>query len=238
MSRVVIFVVTFVLFAMAPAQASLIPIDWDLSTTVRTTQDIQFAFFETPSGSFFDSHVATLDGSVSSATYAISILASIADYQIQVHHSCVNQNNNYPRCSSQGRIILTPSVDTLLTSDMTYAYFMPTDPMDVQMTLTAIAANPTTPLLGQGRQDHTDLTGPHAGSFEIHANTILPANRMVAIQYQVFISFSNGSANGLTGTGDGTIHFTMTELPEPGSLALLAFAALPLLRRRRPAIRS
>ena len=233
--QIIIYIISLA-FSTA-ATASLIPDFWTFQSSIQyldpsipVTQVVEA--IDLVQNPLIASHSAILGPSTATGAYNINITQTLAEYWMTISHSCVQVNNSRTRCIEFGRITLTPSVDTLLSADMTYAYFMPTDPMDVVSSVSVVLLNPGQALLGEGRHDYTDILGPHGGMQEIHTSVVLPAGRTARIQYFQEISYSSGSANGLTGTGDGTIHLTMTELPEPGSLALLSLAGLPLFRRR------
>lgn len=236
--------VTLALLATGrPAGASLIPTSWHLETGVRQTaadgfteQVFQFnTAVETP---FFNlSHTAALGPSFSTAQYAFNIGQTIADYVVNVQHRCVNHQNGAfpanPNCSSFGRIRLIPSVDVLLTADMNFSYFLPSDPVSVGIGFNVALLEPSQSLLQTGDFDSTDLSGPHGGTLALNGlSVVLPAGRLASVQYTLRTTYHNGSAFGLLATGDGIVHLTMTALPEPAALGSLVLAAL-LFRKRR-----
>jgi len=222
-----------VLFLTTNIEASLLPFDWSFNTGMRTIVDSEAVYFQTPAATFNDAHSIFREGSVSSASYAIAILNASADYVIQVQHSCVQTNFNQPTCSSSGRIDLTPRFDVLVTMAMDYTHTLPTDPTRMDFWLISGLTDTGDPIYGDGRNDSTDLAGPHSGSRSFTGSFILPANQTSTIQYLFRVMYFGGAANGVAATGDGSLHMTMTALPEPGTLGLMVLAFIPLARRQR-----
>ena len=225
---------------LSTANASLIPTSWTLSTSVQESGGVQAVDFHLMVQAPFFNHSqsAALGPSLSAAQYAFNIGQTVANYVVNVQHRCTNHQigdfNADPRCSSFGRFILTPSVDVLLTADMSYSFFMPTDPESVGISLVVVLDSPSEVLLGLGDSDNTDSSGPHGGTLSISgASAILPAGRTATVQYQLRTNYFPGSGLGLLATGDGTVHLNMVAIPDPAALAPLAFAALLMRKRRR-----
>lgn len=120
------------LFAVTgTAFANLIPTSWSINVAIHETDSSGFTqqaadashTVQAPLANFSQS--AVLGPSLSTAQYAFNIGQTVADYVVNVQHRCTNhQNGNFvanPTCSSFGRIILTPSVDVLLTADLSYS---------------------------------------------------------------------------------------------------------------------
>lgn len=232
MSRLFFLLVFIQIVAVSSARASLIPIDWALSTGIVNSGGSDGTYFLDPMPNFSNSHIVNNAGSASSASYAIAIANASAQYLIHVQHSCVQTNFNRPFCVSEGRITLTPRFDVLVDVAIAYAYTMPSDPMDIDFGVFAFLPVSDTPVYGNFLYDTTDLVGPHSGNQSFTGSFILPANQTAEVSYLFRTRYSSGSANGLTALGDGNLHMTMTALPEPGTLGLLALAAGPLARRR------
>lgn len=223
----------------ATVHANLIPSSWNLSASVQELGGIQDVDFniqvQTP---FFNhSQSAALGPSLSTAQYAFNIGETVADYVVNMQHRCVNHLNGdvtaNPRCITFGRIILTPSVDVLLTAAIDYSYFLPTDPVGVSLGVTASLLAPFQSLMVMTHSDNTTLAGPHAGSYANNGSAILPAGRTASIQYTMEFFYLSGSGIGLLGTGDGAVHLNMVAIPEPSALAPVSFAAMLMLRGRR-----
>jgi len=226
------------LIAATRSTADLLPFHWSLLSTVQQSDangnTVQSAErIDTVQNPLVVSQSAILPPSFSTTGYNINIAQTMADYWIAVDQSCRNQMNAAPICLSNGRIELTAMTDIQVNVDMAYQYYMPSDLMDVDIYFDGTRLNPTTFLFSIGRSDDTDLSGPHGGNFSINHSFIIPAGQSYRLSYGFELRYSVGALNNVTGTGNGSLHMTMTALPEPATLALLAGAAIPLIRRRR-----
>ena len=227
------------------ARANLIPSSWSISVGIQQTGQNGFTEQVVDSGHVVQapfanfSQSAVLGPSLSTAQYAFNIGQTVADYVVNVQHRCVNHmNGNFranPRCQSFGRIILTPSVDVLLSADLGFVYSLPSDPMSVGISFLVLLSNPTQGLIQEGDGILTGQPGGQSGTFALNdLSAVLPAGREATIQYSFHTTYQPNSGLGLLATGDGTVHLKMVAIPEPAALGPLAFAAL-LIRNRRGA---
>ena len=228
------FAVIFLFLSQARLQASLIPTDARLFTSVSDNvhETQSNTILGPPSMPFVTSHTATLGPSTSHASYAFQLGSNFVDYLINIQHTCVQAAAEHTDCRSSGTIDFTPRADVLIEIDGAYHYNMTTDSM-----LSGASANvrrinatpPSTILFGDGGSAIT-IFNPGTGTIPLLASGTVPAGFHYRLVYTTQIRFNRGQPT--TSTANGFIHFRVTEVPEPAALGPLGFAVL-LIRKRR-----
>jgi len=167
----------------------------------------------------------------SSTWYVFQWWPAGGTFNVSFDHDAAGRN---VQSSSSGRIRLRTDVDLILNVRATYDYDVRGG--DWRCTLGFSAGVPDEELLffHQASIFDTFLGRPTQGTLSLEGSGILiPAgDREVLIGYSAWIDSSpDGSPQG---TGNGTLHFDLTVVPEPAGLTVLAMAAvLTALRRRR-----
>jgi len=234
----------FGLLAMtSTARANLIPTSWSISAGIQETGESGFTqqvvdsshTVQAPLANFSQS--AVLGPSLSTAQYAFNIGQTVANYVVSAQHRCVNHLNGDftadPTCITFGRIILTPSVDVLLTADVDFSYSLPSDPMSASVQFQVGLSNPPESLLQAGDSLLTGTGEPSSGTFTFNGlNTVLPAGRQATVQYSFRTRYFPDSGLGLLATGEGNVHITMSAIPEPAAVMPLAISSILLVARR------
>jgi len=176
---------------------------------------------------------AHLNNSTPQAAYNFAWTTLMADFSIDSSISCQGPiSASSFGCSSSGKIVLSTTEDVILRSDIGLAWNLA--PGDRQAILdfdVLTVGTPSTTLLTRSFGHSNINGGPPNGSFGYLDNTLLPAGGQYRIQYTIsFLSF-NGSPTALS-TGTSHIGLHLEPVPEPATLGLLSFAAIPLIRRR------
>lgn len=189
-------------------------------------------FFAPPQPSFHDQHSVTHVGSTVSAQYDIEIMQNMAEYNIQTQISCGNVQGDIPRCGASGRIFMTPSTDVWIEMTSTYHYSLASDLMGANARINAVSADLSMVFISDGGNDATVSQPPHSGVFNMHGAALIPAGTVTRIEYAFDTRFLTGSAN-IAALSTGSLHMTMTAVPEPSALMLLAAGIGVVSRRRR-----
>lgn len=158
----------------------------------------------------------------------------MADYNIQTQISCGNVQDNTPRCVTSGRIFMTPTTDVLIEMSSTFNYSLSSDVMTSLARVFVAKPDLSVIYLVDFDSDSTVSAPPHSGVFNLHGSALIPAGTPLRIEYTYDIRFLSDSAN-ISTLSTGTMHMTMTAVPEPASLGLLAFGAFLLMKRNRRA---
>lgn len=219
----------------AEANASLIAVSyWSLDTTVirSTPQGVQTdgAFFDQVQNPFVGSHFATIGLSTASSAYDFAWNDAGGSFRINVAHRAEDNSGSLIQSSSSGSIGFSTTRDLLLTVDAPYSYDMPAYGMDANMSIGVSDRPPTQHyFIGSAYQD-TFLQSPLSGTLLVQGQSILPGGQTYNLSY--LIRLNTRGTSGLFANGSGYFHFTLQEVPEPSTLALLLPAALTLRRRR------
>lgn len=231
-----------VLAALLPwsaARASLIPDWWTLTSGINyqgpTGQSLAtFENLTLVQPDFTGSHGIAQSAATVATQYIIHILQETADYTITAPHHCDNTAGIQPSCISTGRIQLTTMTDVLVSVSGNYSYQLPSAPMSAGIGFNALDYTSGTPqpLFGQSAADDTFVSGPHNGTRTISVSGVVPAGRVVRFTYSMRLDFFSSAAH-VPADGSGSIHFTMTAVPEPAALVPLLACALVMRRRRR-----
>lgn len=85
------------------------------------------------------------------------------------------------------------------------------------------------------RQGGAGALDPTSGTFVTSRQVLLEANEVYGISYSN--TLLGGEDSGALGTGNGSLHFTLTPVPEPATAMLLTLMSIVFTRRRRPSLR-
>lgn len=221
------------------AHGSVIPDWWTLTSGINFTHSSgqsqsTYTQFTQVQPDFVNSHGVAQSAATVATQYIIHILQNTADYTIAAQHHCDNTAGIQPRCISTGRIQLTTMTDVLVSASGSYSYQLPSVPMSAGLSFSASDYTTSTPqlLFLDSGVDDTFLSGPHNGTRTISISGVVPAGRVVRFTYTMAISFHSGAAQ-VPANGSGSIHFTMSAVPEPAALVPMLACALVMRRRRR-----
>jgi hypothetical protein len=174
-------------------------------------------------------------GSYSTASYDISWLLGEAHFNITTTHHLAQLDG---QTITEGRILLAPSVDSLvdLSGNLQYAWpgaaigtaLIGMDILDV--------TDPDNQILvaGDAVVDGNFPIGQPFGSFNIGDNGIIQSGRQYLLSYVAQVRHFDPTPPGTFGEASGDFHFTIAPIPEPAAALLLA---LPLLAKRSRRLR-
>jgi len=223
------------LLAITPSgMASLLPTSWILAVGVDTFGPGgggQSTGFVVPQPSFHSQSTLTFGGSTISAQYDIEILQSMAEYNVQTQISCGNVQGDIPRCATSGRIFVMPTTDVWIEMTSVFNYSLPSDLMTINARIAAVKSDLTVAYVSEGANDNTVSSPPHSGVFDLHGSGLIPAGTLTRIEYAFDTKFLTGAAN-ISALSTGTMHMTMTAVPEPAAVGWLAACGLILVRKR------
>lgn len=215
--------------ATVPANAGAISIDrWGLETLVFDSVERLADGSYDVEMPFQTQHHVVNGVSEAVSFFDFSMSPDTASFLIQASHTAFDGNGG-TRSFSGGNIHVTPSVDLLLTATGTYAYDMPGWDMDVHYAL-VVSDSAFQERFVQSFGDST-FKGPTSGIFSLSGTDILPAGETSIIRYIMYIDGFGSS--GLLASGSGEIHFTLAVVPEPSTIALLAFGLACLRKPNR-----
>ncbi len=184
---------------------------------------------------FLDSHAASIPGAQAAAEYDISWLINYGSFDIAADLQVDNAaGSSHIWAISTGRIYITTHSELTVTVDATYTFDLPTGMLATDFSNSIVDADTHEPLFHDTQTENTFGGQPVAGTFNVAAEVILPANGTFFIDYDM--ALDNYGSSGALATGSGHVNFTIT--PEPGTLALLALPMLAIMRRSRRASRA
>ncbi len=137
------------------------------------------------------------------------------------------------RVGSGGQIYFTPGIDSTLTLSARYNYDWPTSVLgQAALAIFIYDFMANVRIYDQGLEgDNIGLDPPH-GTLTLPATTLdLFAGHNYKINYAAFTDQFNAGPPGTSGASSGEIHFNITPVPEPATLALFALSLL--IPRRR-----
>ncbi len=144
-------------------------------------------------------------------------------------HAAAGHNGLFSR--STGVVFFTPRVDSILSLNLLYNYALGNGDREAFVSLTVAQEASIALLLYTERR--LTLLGQNTGQIAYEPDEIpLFANVPYAVQYRLEIESFSGSPSVLS-TGNGSVQFTVTPIPEPATLSLILPALLLIRRTRR-----
>jgi hypothetical protein len=207
---------------------------WELVTAVSATfpgGDAEYS--QTVTNPFQVTHTAQFLSSTATTTYSFAWNDTFGDFLVEVTHRAADVDPLRLTSGSSGFIYLTAMTDLLFIADAEYSYSLPVDPMYTAFAFTVYDAQPPNLAVfnGGGHYDTSVYGAPASGTFPANGQAILSAGHTWVIAYQMEVNAYYGYS-GQIAQGDGYLHFTLSEVPEPAALFPLALGALLLCQRR------
>jgi len=221
-----------VLFLLhAPARGSLIVTQWSLETGVIGSSGQDGIGSYSVQNPFADVQTASWGPSTARTAFDLSWGSDSGDFLIEASHRAFDIDSGVLRSLSYGGIYITGSTDLLITIDGNYSYSLPVYPMYTVFTAGVSDIQPPhdSPW-GEGYSYDTVNGAPASGTFSMSGQAVLPAGHTWSISYSMYVETYYG-ATGQIAAGDGYVHFTLSEVPEPAAFLLVALGA-PLIWRR------
>jgi hypothetical protein len=218
--------------AVVPAEAFSVD-DWFLSCMAAETASggHDSVFFVTVQNPFVDWHTASFNNSSAYASYNFSWNDQFGTFSIQSSQQAEGLSSSGVFTTGSGGIVLNPSVDLLLNVQGAFDYDLPADFMMAVFSFGIWDPVEGVDIFGVGDSAETFPGQPSSGTLLLEGGAVIPAGHTYELYYNMELDTFSGT-QGYMATGDGGLTFTLTALPEPATLLLLAPALLALPRRR------
>lgn len=138
---------------------------------------------------------------------------------------------------SSGTIIFNTHADVMLDYDFDYSFANLHYPIHISAWIIVVRATeqpPSETLVGYlqtGGGGPTNGAGA-AGTFATDGHLLLEADNRFLILYRVILQAGGNTPR--IGVGSGSLHYSLTPVPEPTTALLMALAGAAVLHRRRP----
>jgi len=226
------------LLSTESAHATQIVDAWDVLVGVQDSEG-QFQqnfsrFNQVQPSPWLADHTAALGASSTVAQYNFNYAGDSATFHIDTHQQCQRVVGEVPRCIASGFVNVVPAVDTLVTMEGAFTYTMNSDPMSANIVGNVVTLEPQQIYFQDGASAFSFLDPPQ-GTLSIGASALLPGGAGVIFRlgYGFQLLADDDNAPGSLMTGNGSIEFVLTPIPEPFSFVLLALGLLSASRRRR-----
>lgn len=199
---------------------------WFLESGVFTSSSQAFGWSDTVQNPYEETLIGTLGGSFARTTHSFAWNGDLAHFDIVAdHHAEQFQGHTL----TDGRIHLTPSVDSIITGVATWEYAWPSSALgDVGIGFNVYDLLTFDEIVAVGDHGGNFDLGPSQGSLNAQGSALLLAGRQYELFYGTRTTYYSTTP---TGSGSGEIHLSITPVPEPAALALI-LPALLLPRRR------
>jgi hypothetical protein len=176
-------------------------------------------------------HSAGPGASTCQASYSFSWDDQFGTFSIQSSQWAEGVSSSVLFTSASGFIYVTPSVDLLFSVDGAFDYDLPADFMRARIAFGIGDPVENVEIFSGGQMAETFPGQPSSGTLLLEGSVVIPAGHIWELHYVMELDTFSGT-QGYMATGEGGLTFTLTALPEPATLVLLAPALLDLPRRR------
>jgi len=219
-------------FQPSATQATIVVNEWLLGTGLSDPGNSQYpsASFSNVQNPFQGSHTATLDNSYATTSYDMGWTVDSAHFDAFPTHHLEQLDGD---AGSEGRIRLTPSIDSTISLHGTYEYAWPSAAEGTSVIFMSVTDLQTEEeIVGDSAFGGNFGIGPYHGTLDVSGNATLLAGREYFLYYIARIIL-DPTPPGTYGEGVGEIHFAITPVPEPATALLLACFLLIAFQRRR-----
>lgn len=222
--------VVFALMAPSRAAADFVVPDWRLNVSVRDFQTNQGSvyFNQIPQPGFDQTIVNSYSNSVAQVAYAYNYSAVDGQFDTDVHLEA--QGGPDFRSGTDNLVRFIPSTDVFLTIDAQWQYQLAGGNRETRMAITAGRWNEAATL----NFDNTAALvfgAPPTGAWNYQNSILLPAGHEYFFRSIFRLQNWSGSPTALS-VGNGYARFTLTTVPEPSGLLLLAVGGVLVAARR------
>jgi len=143
----------------------------------------------------------------------------------------IDDTDEYAASTTIGQVNITSDIDLMLNYEYTYSYNHLTGDIAVQgiAMIFHFTDDGVTLLKYDVQVGGAGLLRPTSGTFSSTTQVLLEAGERYGIGYST--ELSAGEERGAVGSGAGSLHFTLTPVPEPTTALLLALSAIALFHR-------
>jgi hypothetical protein len=189
------------------------------------------AAFQEVSNPFVDSHGVALGSSTCSASYNFTWNGQLGTFSILSSQHAEGGTPYGSHTASSGFIWLTPSVDLLFDLEGAFDYNLPADFMMATLAFSIADHVDNEEIFGGGDSAETFPGQPSSGTLLLEGSVVIPAGHTSELYYVMMLDTFSGT-QGYMATGEGGLTFSLTAVPEPAALLLLAPALLAASSRR------
>jgi hypothetical protein len=209
--------------------------DWALGCDVfdNSSSGHDSASFHSVPNPFVDWHLASFSNSSAYASYNFAWDDQFGTFSIESSQQAQGGSSAGFLTRSSSRILLTPSVDLLFSVEGAFDYDLPADFMMAVFSFDIWDPVEGVDLFSDGQMGETFPGQPSSGTLLLEGSgAVIPAGHTYELSYMMML-YTFGGTQGYMATGEGGLTFTLTALPEPATLVLLAPALLAASSPRR-----
>ena len=206
----------------SPSTADLVVESWLIGTTVSDSVNSHSIGHDSVTNPFQATHTAQRGLSTASVNYDFARTGDEASFGVSVDHHLEQLQGS---TSSSGRIFIRPAVDSIISISAAWQYAWPGQALGSTHLSARVGDSENGDLMAEviAHGGNVGLGPPH-GTFDLADDGILHAGRLYGLFYTVRILHIDPTPPGTFGFGEGSIHFTITPVPEPATLALLVLS--------------
>ncbi len=217
--------------AQGALRGELLVSPWEVDCVVSDSNSQSSVTFIRDENPFHNSHTAFHGSSYASASYDFAWTGDSAHFDVYPSHYLQQLEG---RTSSDGRIIVSPAVDSIISLTGTWQFAWPNTVIGATDIGFAVGDTQTKEIIvNDGAHGGNFDLGPPHGTLNIQGSGLLLAGVEYLIYYTALVDHYDPTPPGTHGEASGAIHFEIMPVPEPAALALLASALLLAPRRRR-----
>jgi len=224
--------VVFVLIAPSRAAADFVVTSWALGSSVRDFSTLlgNQSFNGVPQPAFNQSLNSAYSNSVAQVAYAYNYSAVAGQFDADVHLEA--QGGPDFRSGTDNQVRFIPSTDVLLTVEAQWQFQLAGGDRVSDFFITAGKWGFAASFMNHLFSSSTIFGGPSSATWTVHDSVLLPAGHEYFFRSIFRLQNWSGSPTALS-VGNGYARFTLTTVPEPSGLLLVAVGGVLVAGRRR-----